>query len=604
MTVAPNRGRRAWTFASAAALTTLTGAVAAAATEAPPGPFEIAQATPPSAAGAAETEAEKKARERRGGGRSDGQGGDKQRGPQQSPGGPAGSGPADRGQSNRGPAATTQPPPATRQQAVPVPQPTPLQQPPQQPRRDTRTAPGFAAPPPSNAPPAIIKKPVAPPATESKSVQPPPAATFKSVQPPPAPTGPAARTGGEPSDRFQRRDDRRDDRRDARPTLPPPAGAAPQVTQPSTTVEPPRAGSDDAQRRFRFDRRPDDGRADRSPRRLEAIKEGRRESVEAGGRRTIIREPDNRVIVKQNNRVFIQSNHNRRFERFSQGAREERRRDGTRVTIVDRPGGIQIYTVVDRDGRLLHRYRRDRSGREITLFDNRRRDRLGRRITTGLGIGLGIGVGALIARSIVDVPPPRIRIPREKYIVDFEYASEDDLYEAFSAPPIDEIERSYTLDEVLYSPRLRDRMRRVDMTTINFEFGSWEVEEAQYGKLERIARAMLRVIDRNPGEMFLVEGYTDAVGSEEDNLTLSDRRAEAVAVILTEEFNVPPENLTTQGYGEEFLKVETDGPERLNRRVAFRRITPLLSDDSYRGRDDGRRDDRDDRYRDDDRRGR
>ena len=42
------------------------------------------------------------------------------------------------------------------------------------------------------------------------------------------------------------------------------------------------------------------------------------------------------------------------------------------------------------------------------------------------------------------------------------------------------------------------------------------------------------------------------------------------------QFGVPIENLVTQGYGKQFLKVETEAPERLNRRVAFRRITPLL----------------------------
>jgi outer membrane protein OmpA-like peptidoglycan-associated protein len=78
--------------------------------------------------------------------------------------------------------------------------------------------------------------------------------------------------------------------------------------------------------------------------------------------------------------------------------------------------------------------------------------------------------------------------------------------------------------------------------------------------------------------VFLIEGYTDAVGSDDDNLTLSDRRAESVAVILSEEFNVPPENLTTQGYGEQYLKIDTYGPERANRRVAIRRITPLISE--------------------------
>jgi hypothetical protein len=120
-------------------------------------------------------------------------------------------------------------------------------------------------------------------------------------------------------------------------------------------------------------------------------------------------------------------------------------------------------------------------------------------------------------------------------------------------------------------------MRRIDLDDINFEFGSWEVDPSEYGKLERVARAMQRVIARNPNEVFMIEGYTDAVGSPEDNLSLSDRRAESVAEVLTEEFQVPFENLVTQGYGEDYLKVPTQQAERLNRRVAVRRITPLLA---------------------------
>jgi len=50
-----------------------------------------------------------------------------------------------------------------------------------------------------------------------------------------------------------------------------------------------------------------------------------------------------------------------------------------------------------------------------------------------------------------------------------------------------------------------------------------------------------------------------------------------VAEVLTEAFEVPPENLITQGYGEQFLKIETQAPERANRLVVVRRITPLLA---------------------------
>ena len=88
---------------------------------------------------------------------------------------------------------------------------------------------------------------------------------------------------------------------------------------------------------------------------------------------------------------------------------------------------------------------------------------------------------------------------------------------------------------------------------------------------------MQKLLGRNPAETFLIEGHTDAVGSDMANLALSDRRAEAVAAALTDVFEIPPENLTTQGYGEQYLKIKSDGPEEQNRRVAIRRITPLVS---------------------------
>jgi len=77
--------------------------------------------------------------------------------------------------------------------------------------------------------------------------------------------------------------------------------------------------------------------------------------------------------------------------------------------------------------------------------------------------------------------------------------------------------------------------------------------------------------------MFLIEGHTDTVGADAMNLALSDRRAESVALALTEFFRVPPENMVVQGYGEQFLKVAREGDVRANRRAAVRRITDLLA---------------------------
>ncbi len=227
--------------------------------------------------------------------------------------------------------------------------------------------------------------------------------------------------------------------------------------------------------------------------------------------------------------------------------RHERRPDGTNVTIAVRPGGIEIYSVFDTDGRLLRRYRRGRDGRELNLIDNRRR------VWSTIGL---TGATSCSTWAAAHRHPARALHRRVRQRL------RGDIYDALMAPPVEDLERGYSLDEIRYNRYLRDRMRRVDLDTVNFAFGSWEVAPSQYDKLARVAHAINRILDRRPDEMFLVEGHTDAVGSDIDNLTLSDRRAEEVAYILTETFDVPPENLVTQGYGEEFLKIDTQEPER------------------------------------------
>jgi len=300
--------------------------------------------------------------------------------------------------------------------------------------------------------------------------------------------------------------------------------------------------------------------------RLEEVQKARKERVEADGRR-VIEEPGNRVIVKQGDRILIRHDEAERFRLGGRDVRSERRPDGFTETFYVRPDGVRIISVTDGSGRLLRRYRRGFDGREISIIDNRR----------FYGTAVAIGVGAVGLAVALNLAQPQVTIPRELYIVDYERASDDDLYQALTAPPVDTLERAYSLEEVRDNYLLRDRMRRIDLDGITFEFGAFEVTADQYPKLERIGRVMLRVLQSNPDEVFLIEGHTDAVGNDVDNLSLSDRRAEAVAGILSEAFGVPPENLVTQGYGKQFLKIDTPAPERLNRRVAIRRITPLMS---------------------------
>lgn len=433
----------------------------------------------------------------------------------------------------------------------PAPQPRPPQPPAGSPARpaEEHKAPRPSSAPPSPESPAAPTSPAKPAAPDTPRTAPkdsggPPAAT-KSGEPHARGVPPPASSA--PSDASKHA-----------PPAPSPAPAEPARPQSQAPAGPPPSAAEA-------------GRRDAQPqvpgaRRLDQIRGARVERKEDAGRRTVVTEPGGRVIVKQDNRVVIQHNEAARFARLP-NAETKQRGDGISETVYVRPGGIRIVTEVDGGGRLVRRYRRLPDGREDILIDNRD---FWRRAAVGVGVGVGLAIA-------LNLPPPRVTLPRERYIVEYDRASDDDLYETLTAPPVDALDRIYSLEEVRYSHELRERMRRVDLDTVTFDFGAFDVSPEQFSRLERIAHVMQRILDRHPDEVFLIEGHTDAVGSEFDNLSLSDRRAEAVAQVLTDIFKIPPENLVTQGYGEQFLKVHTQEAERANRRVAVRRITPLMS---------------------------
>ena len=450
------------------------------------------------------------------------------------------------------------PPPPQRQREVQPPPPSPKQRevqppPPLQPQQQVQPPPPppqqRQVQPPSPLQPQQQVQP-SPPPPQQRQVQPPP--VQQQVQPP---VQGGQRLGvPQPPPSAQQQGQRGAGGLTGQPPRPispqQPLGQpaiAPSALQPP--VPPPGSPAAQAQRAFVPPPAQDNAH------RLDDVRGARREVRE--GDRVLIEEPG-RVIVEEGGRAIIRHNDADRFRWQAQDVRIERRGADT-VTVFERPDGSRIYTENDESGRLLRRYRRLPDGREIIIIDNHY-----------IGPPMPFGY-------FVDLPPPVIRIPRERYIVDAEYAQPDDIYYALWGAPVDYIQRPYTLDEIRYSFPLRERMPSVDLNTVTFDTGSWEVAPDQVEQLAVIADGINRAIAANPGEVFLIEGHTDTVGSEIDNLSLSDRRAEAVALVLSQQFGVPAENLTTQGYGDQYLKVPTQGPERANRRVTVRRITPLLT---------------------------
>jgi outer membrane protein OmpA-like peptidoglycan-associated protein len=279
------------------------------------------------------------------------------------------------------------------------------------------------------------------------------------------------------------------------------------------------------------------------------------------GRRVGKNDNDVRVIFNIDGRVVIRDDDRGRLGRHGQ-TRYERLDNGRIREVVIRPDGDRVVTVRNRYGEIIRRSRIDSRDREVVIFYSplleRGRDRL------------------YLRDAGSDLPPMRLQVPLREYIVDVSSEPDRDYEEFLAQPPVEPVERVYSVDEVKYSARIRDKVRRIDLDTITFETGSAEIDMGQASSLKRVGAAIKDILDRDPGETFLIEGHTDAVGSDESNLVLSDSRAESVANVLSDMFDIPAENLVTQGYGERFLKVDTDAPERMNRRVTIRRITSLV----------------------------
>ncbi|MCV2870951.1 OmpA family protein [Defluviimonas sp. WL0050] len=175
----------------------------------------------------------------------------------------------------------------------------------------------------------------------------------------------------------------------------------------------------------------------------------------------------------------------------------------------------------------------------------------------------------MVAPVVVsELPPPAVQ---PVFTSD---ADEDALRAALERQAA--LDRRFSLAQVRDIAEVRALVPVIDLDAITFETGSAAIRPDQAKSLARLGRLIQSYVADDPREVFLIEGHTDAVGSAAYNLALSDRRAESVALALTEYFAVPPENMVVQGYGEQFLKIETQDAERANRRASVRRITDLL----------------------------
>lgn len=271
---------------------------------------------------------------------------------------------------------------------------------------------------------------------------------------------------------------------------------------------------------------------------------------------------DFRVVFQFNNQVIVENQDNTRLEQDADETYVERLSNGRIRETILRANGTEIVTIYNRNGDIIRRSRFTADGEEQVLVyvdESYEQDLLEWR------------------DPALDLGPLRLDIPVSEYVLDADEANEDELVQFLDQPPVERVQRLYSVNEVKRSARIRDMVRRLEIGGLTFETDKATIPTDQVASLTNVANAMLDMLEENPAETFLIEGHTDAVGGEIYNLALSDRRAETVAVILSRAFGVPPENLATQGYGERYLKVRTQQADRRNRRVTIKRITPLIS---------------------------
>ena len=273
-----------------------------------------------------------------------------------------------------------------------------------------------------------------------------------------------------------------------------------------------------------------------------AMINGNKQVVSNSGDRVVVRQPDGTYqVYKDDNALLREPGSTVRTETFA---------DGSTRTIVQRTDGSQIVTIRDATGRVLQRVAYDKTGRGVVLIDD------------------------LQPEQRVDVTKlPRVQPSRNQISLDDEDAA---LQAQLAAANAMDLGRTFSLRQIRNIQEVRWLAPTVDVNNITFETGSSAIQATEAKKLSRLGKLMVQMIEQNPGEVFLIEGHTDAVGSAASNLALSDRRAESVAKALTEYFGVPPENLVVQGYGEGELKIESQGDERRNRRASVRIISKLL----------------------------
>ncbi len=274
-------------------------------------------------------------------------------------------------------------------------------------------------------------------------------------------------------------------------------------------------------------------------------------SVLNNGEKIVSRSGDRVVVQDDTGEYRVLKDDNALIRRPGDEVQTQTFDDGSTRTIVTKKDGSRIETIRSRDGTVLRRTNFDAQGREYILVDD-----------------------LVEEREVIvnDLPQVQETQQAQRASVQDEAA----LRQALQAELRSDQGRTFSLRQVREIREVRSLAPELELDAVRFPTGSAAIQPEQARALANIGSTLRDMIANDPRTVILVEGHTDAVGDAGYNLALSDRRAETVALALTEYFDVPPANLITQGYGESQLRVPTTTAEPANRRAVVRNISNLL----------------------------
>lgn len=164
----------------------------------------------------------------------------------------------------------------------------------------------------------------------------------------------------------------------------------------------------------------------------------------------------------------------------------------------------------------------------------------------------GLGLAANLSRNL------ELRVGYQTFNTFSGDHSQDNSYGAtlswhFSKPPVQPVAQAKPQPVLAQpvppqpapAPEERVEIERIELQVL-FDFDKSIIKSVYEPQLTQIAQLMIS----DPQISAIIEGHTDSVGTDEYNLNLSKRRANAIKQRLVNNYGISPDRIETIGYGE------------------------------------------------------